>query len=312
MLSGDIEPNPGPIFQGVVNNNLSCCENLSMDVLRMRLHEHGLIPFDVGGGGDCFFRAVSHQMFGSSLHHLAIRRAGVQYMRNHPEQFIEYVIDQSWVEYLFAMSRQGTWCDAAAVQGVAECYNLSIHIIESGDNFHPSTVINPQYAEGLSRRIYIGHLDEFHYVSTMENECVVDNEAEECNIRVSGCFDDVSVTEDVVCVSRERNCKRSRIDVESDDRRQRSKKLKKVLNDVEVELDGVDKECNVDLDIVNNRLSGEEGYGNSNKNVKDFLKQGGNVDFDSIEKTCSLTSSNQERKRKQYEKERYEQNRALK
>ena len=106
----------------------------------------------------------------------------------------------------------------------------------------------------------------------MENECVVDNEAEECNIRVSGCFDDVSVTEDVVCVSRERNCKRSRIDVESDDRRQRSKKLKKVVNDVEVELDGVDKECNVDLDIVNNRLSGEEGNGNSNKNVKDFLK----------------------------------------
>ena len=124
LLPGDIEPNPGPIFQGVVNNNLSCFENLSMDVLRMRLHEHGLIPFDVGGGGDCFFRAVSHQMFGSPLHHLAIRRAGVQYMRNHPEQFIQYVIDQSWVEYLFAMSRQGTWCDAAAVQGVAECYNL--------------------------------------------------------------------------------------------------------------------------------------------------------------------------------------------
>ena len=60
-----------------------------MNLLRARLNELGLIPFDVGGGGDCFFRAVSHQIFGSALHHLAVRRAGVQYMRNHPEQFIE-------------------------------------------------------------------------------------------------------------------------------------------------------------------------------------------------------------------------------
>ena len=65
------------------------------------------------------------------------------------------------------MSRLGTWCDAAIVQAVAECYNLRINIVESGINFHPSTIISPQRVEGVPRRICIGHLDEFHYVSTI-------------------------------------------------------------------------------------------------------------------------------------------------
>ena len=45
-----------------------------------------------------FFRAVSHQLYGDPSHHLLIRQAGVQYLSNNPERFIESNAEDSWSE----------------------------------------------------------------------------------------------------------------------------------------------------------------------------------------------------------------------
>ena len=70
------------------------------------------------------------------------------------------------MQYLQNMSRLGTWADNIIIQAVA--HNLPIHIIESPQNFAESTVVSPVYTEQgqNSRHIYIGHVDEMHYVST--------------------------------------------------------------------------------------------------------------------------------------------------
>ena len=65
-------------------------------------------------------------------------------------------------------SCQGTWADAIIIQAVASCLNLSIHIAESNPNFPPVTVVKPVNVTN-ALNIYIGHLDEFHYVSIVEN-----------------------------------------------------------------------------------------------------------------------------------------------
>jgi len=153
-LSGDIELNPGP------------SEYL---VLTQRLSELGLRPLDVGGDGDCFFKAVSHQLFGSPNSHLAIRHAGIQYLRNSPEQFIESNVANSWLEYLNRMSRQGTWCDALIVQAVANSLNIRLHITESHNNFTEPAVC----LQGEPRTIYLGHVNEIHYVSTVSDSSVI-------------------------------------------------------------------------------------------------------------------------------------------
>ena len=57
--------------------------------MKSRLGELGLQSVDVGGVGDCFFRSVSHQLYGNSNHHMRIRTAVVQFMRDNPERFIE-------------------------------------------------------------------------------------------------------------------------------------------------------------------------------------------------------------------------------
>ena len=73
LLSGDIECNPGPV---IIHN-----------LLNTRLRRHRLTPLDVGCSGDCFFKSVSHQLYGDSSHHLAIRATSVEYLRTNPERF---------------------------------------------------------------------------------------------------------------------------------------------------------------------------------------------------------------------------------
>lgn len=111
-LSGDVEENPGPSDQCSVNSNLpadGASVANSVSLLETRLSALNRIPIDVGGSGDCFFRVISHQLYGNPNHHLYVRSLGVQYLLHNPEQFIESNTDHSWQGYLSNMSCQGTW-----------------------------------------------------------------------------------------------------------------------------------------------------------------------------------------------------------
>ena len=170
-LSGDVEENPGPSDLYTVNTDLPADGGSvanSVSLLETRLSELNRTALDVGAGGDCLFRAVSHQLYSNPNNHFYIRSLGIQYLLHNPEQFIESNTDHSWQEYLNNMSRPGTWADAIIIQAVANCLNLSIHIAESSDTFAPVTVVQPAIVTRECRTIYIGHIGETHYVSTEE------------------------------------------------------------------------------------------------------------------------------------------------
>ena len=62
LISGDIELNPGPVTK---DNTLHLVSPIPwMILMQSRLAQLGLQSIDVGGGGDCFFRSVSHQLYG--------------------------------------------------------------------------------------------------------------------------------------------------------------------------------------------------------------------------------------------------------
>lgn len=165
-LHGDMESNPGPSNQYYNQVPFTSATNL-FSLLESRLSQFGRIALDVGGDGDCFFRAVSHQLYGNPNNHFHVRSVGIQYLVHHPEQFIKSNTEHSWQGYLERLSCQGTWADAVIIQAVANCLNLSMHIAESNPTFSPVTVVEPMNADGLS--IYIGHSDEIHYVSIFES-----------------------------------------------------------------------------------------------------------------------------------------------
>ena len=64
-----------------------------------------------------------------------MRTAGVQFMRDNPERFIESNTENSWLRYLNNMCIQGTWADALIIQAVADALTVTIQIVESNQGF---------------------------------------------------------------------------------------------------------------------------------------------------------------------------------
>ena len=63
---------------------------------------------------------------------------------------------------------QGTWCDGLIVQAVANALGITLHIIESYQNFTERTIIEAAVTlQGEQRSLYLGHINEVHYVSTV-------------------------------------------------------------------------------------------------------------------------------------------------
>ena len=66
-----------------------------------------------------FFHVTSCQL---------LKAAGVNYLRRNPERLIESNLNQSWLDYLENMSKQGTTADNVIIQGVSDALNLTLHL----------------------------------------------------------------------------------------------------------------------------------------------------------------------------------------
>ena len=88
-------------------------------------------------------------------------------MRENPERFIESNTEYSWLQYLNNMSMQGTWCDGMIIQAVADQFNLRIIITETHEQFSQFSIICAVSLTRPPTDIYLGHIDEYHYVSTL-------------------------------------------------------------------------------------------------------------------------------------------------
>lgn len=143
---------------------------LPWDHLSDKLKHISLMPYDVGGSGDCFFRSVSHQLYGTADLHFQIHLSGIAHLNNHPELYVESTVDDTWENYVKQMSNSGTWCDNVIIQAVANSHNCVIHITESDFNKPDGTIIYPAsttYREKKQIVIFIGYINGFHYVSTV-------------------------------------------------------------------------------------------------------------------------------------------------
>ena len=82
-----------------------------------------MIALDVGGAGDCFFRAVLHQLYVNPNSHGIIRVAGVELLREKRKDLLKVILN------IRSMSCQGTWADSIIIQAVADVFNLKIILI---------------------------------------------------------------------------------------------------------------------------------------------------------------------------------------
>jgi hypothetical protein len=65
------------------------------------------------------------------------------------------------------MSMQGTWGDAMIIQAVADQLKLKIIIAETHEGFREYSIIQHVSSTQQLTHVYLGHIDEDHYVSTL-------------------------------------------------------------------------------------------------------------------------------------------------
>ena len=68
------------------------------------------------------------------------------------------------------MSTSGAWCDNIIIQAVSNAFNCIIHITESDINKPDGTVITPVFCQERPKTIFIGYINELHYVSSVPDK----------------------------------------------------------------------------------------------------------------------------------------------
>ena len=84
----------------------------------------------MGGDGNCMFRAVSDQIYGNEEYHGIIREKCMKYLlieRQFFSQFIEGG-DKEFDNYINMKSKSGVWGDDVELQAISEIYNRPIEI----------------------------------------------------------------------------------------------------------------------------------------------------------------------------------------
>ena len=106
--------------------------------LRERVAQYGLFLDGVASDGNCLFRAVSRQLYGTAEHHLLVRhRVVAQLSRDRSSYEPFFGEGPDFEQYLTEMATDSFWGDELAVRAVADVYSAEVHILTSaGTGFY--------------------------------------------------------------------------------------------------------------------------------------------------------------------------------
>ncbi|XP_036318746.1 uncharacterized protein LOC118733464 [Rhagoletis pomonella] len=103
------------------------------------LEENNFYRKHTARDASCLFRVISEQMYDTQLHHLAIRKKCVRYMRKHRD-FFAPLIDRDLDEYLDDMSKPKTYGTLIELQAVGYMFQRNVLLFEPFNlgNFYSS------------------------------------------------------------------------------------------------------------------------------------------------------------------------------
>ena len=79
----------------------------------------------VAGDGNCLFRSVSHQVYGSDEHHGVVRAKCMDYMQSEAAYFEPYVVGNmdDYMRYVMIKRQDAVWGDDPEIQAMCELYD---------------------------------------------------------------------------------------------------------------------------------------------------------------------------------------------
>eukprot|EP00928_Gymnodinium_smaydae_P064626 TRINITY_DN47909_c0_g1_i1.p1 TRINITY_DN47909_c0_g1~~TRINITY_DN47909_c0_g1_i1.p1 ORF type:complete len:314 (-),score=58.75 TRINITY_DN47909_c0_g1_i1:130-1020(-) len=106
--------------------------------LEKRLHFFGMRSLHMKADGNCQFRSLAFNLFGSQHYHAYTRKAVVRHMLKHKEFFGAFFSDERrFQKYLQGMACDTTWGDELTLRAAVEVYACVLHLITScADNWY--------------------------------------------------------------------------------------------------------------------------------------------------------------------------------
>ena len=97
---------------------------------KKKLAEKSLTIKEMGGDGNCLFRAFSDQLYGHEDYNQAIRELCMDYLETEKEFFKNFVVggEEKFDEYVQRKRQDGIWGDDVEIQVISEIYNCPIEI----------------------------------------------------------------------------------------------------------------------------------------------------------------------------------------
>jgi OTU-like cysteine protease len=104
-------------------------------VYRRVLQQHGTAKkriVDIAADGNCLFRAVSHQLYGTPTHHMMVRKSCVHYMDTNTQYFSSFVVGEPFAHYLERMRYRRQWGGELEISALSMLYQRPIEIYVFG------------------------------------------------------------------------------------------------------------------------------------------------------------------------------------
>ncbi|MCO5573227.1 hypothetical protein L7F22_026996 [Adiantum nelumboides] len=127
-----------------------------------RLYEYGLQEQRMSGDGNCQFRAISDQLYGTPEKHKSVRKHIVQQLKSWKDLYREYV-PMKYSDYVRKMKKQGEWGDHVTLQAAADCFGMKICLVTSFKDTRYIEIL----PKTLRQRndIFLSFYSEVHYNS---------------------------------------------------------------------------------------------------------------------------------------------------
>ena len=149
--------------------------------LTQRLASLGLASVEMEGDGNCQFRSVADQLFGSQEYHAVVRAVAIAHMRDVAADFfgMYFESEREYSAYITDMSRSRTWGDELTLRACVEAFGCIAHVITSESAnwylvYQPDTTPDADALAALcakkglvppraKKEIFVSYISPIHY-----------------------------------------------------------------------------------------------------------------------------------------------------
>jgi len=119
--------------------------------------------------GNCQFRALSYELFGTQDRHKEVRQLATRHMEKSPDLYqVFFEEEHEFKTYLEGMTKNGVWGDELTLRAVADAIGVKIHVVTSQDE---NWYLQYEPASPSMRELYLAYISPIHYNTLEPSMC---------------------------------------------------------------------------------------------------------------------------------------------